>query len=45
MQIKEQLPHLKAIVQYSDSLQKKLPNLYSVTFQSYHVNEMTINHL
>ncbi|KAL2093224.1 hypothetical protein ACEWY4_010536 [Coilia grayii] len=29
LQIKDQLPHLKAIVQYSEPLQKKLPNLYS----------------
>ncbi|XP_062402556.1 long-chain-fatty-acid--CoA ligase ACSBG1 [Sardina pilchardus] len=29
LQIKEQLPHLKAIVQYSEPLQNKLPNLYS----------------
>ncbi|XP_072526915.1 long-chain-fatty-acid--CoA ligase ACSBG1 isoform X1 [Salminus brasiliensis] len=27
--IKDNLPHLKAIVQYSGSLKKKLPNLYS----------------
>uniref|UniRef100_A0A8C8MH41 long-chain-fatty-acid--CoA ligase n=1 Tax=Oncorhynchus tshawytscha TaxID=74940 RepID=A0A8C8MH41_ONCTS len=29
LQIKEQLPHLKAIVQYKDELQQKLPNLYT----------------
>lgn len=30
LQIKDQLPHLKAIVQYSEPLQEKLPNLYTV---------------
>ncbi|KAM3868234.1 long-chain-fatty-acid--CoA ligase ACSBG2-like [Diretmus argenteus] len=29
LQVKDQLPHLKAIVQYSDELQQKLPNLYT----------------
>ncbi|KAL0979625.1 hypothetical protein UPYG_G00187460 [Umbra pygmaea] len=29
LQIKDQLPHLKAIVQYKDELQQKLPNLYT----------------
>ncbi|XP_057185821.1 long-chain-fatty-acid--CoA ligase ACSBG1 [Triplophysa rosa] len=29
LQLKGQLPHLKAIVQYSGSLQEKLPNVYS----------------
>ena len=32
-QIKDQLPHLKAIVQYKDELQQKLPNLYTVHLQ------------
>uniref|UniRef100_A0A8C8EVD0 long-chain-fatty-acid--CoA ligase n=1 Tax=Oncorhynchus tshawytscha TaxID=74940 RepID=A0A8C8EVD0_ONCTS len=29
LQIKDKLPHLKAIVQYKDELQQKLPNLYT----------------
>ncbi|XP_046871703.1 long-chain-fatty-acid--CoA ligase ACSBG2 isoform X1 [Hypomesus transpacificus] len=29
LQVKDQLPHLKAIVQYKDELQQKLPNLYT----------------
>lgn len=29
LQVKDQLPHLKAIVQYKDALQQKLPNLYT----------------
>ncbi|XP_071753795.1 long-chain-fatty-acid--CoA ligase ACSBG2-like [Centroberyx gerrardi] len=29
LQVKDQLPHLKAIVQYKDELQPKLPNLYT----------------
>ncbi|XP_063051685.1 long-chain-fatty-acid--CoA ligase ACSBG2-like [Engraulis encrasicolus] len=29
LQVKDQLPHLKAIVQYKDALEKKLPNLYT----------------
>uniref|UniRef100_A0A8C2IPB3 Long-chain-fatty-acid--CoA ligase ACSBG1 n=1 Tax=Cyprinus carpio TaxID=7962 RepID=A0A8C2IPB3_CYPCA len=30
LQVKDKLPHLKAIVQYSGSLKEKLPNFYSV---------------
>uniref|UniRef100_A0A8C5B395 long-chain-fatty-acid--CoA ligase n=1 Tax=Gadus morhua TaxID=8049 RepID=A0A8C5B395_GADMO len=29
LQVKDQLPHLKAIVQYKDELQERLPNLYT----------------
>ncbi|CAL8248139.1 unnamed protein product [Merluccius merluccius] len=29
LQVKDQLPHLKAIVQYKDELEQKLPNLYT----------------
>ncbi|KAJ3603489.1 hypothetical protein NHX12_028234 [Muraenolepis orangiensis] len=29
LQVKDQLPHLKAIVQYKDELQQKLPNVYT----------------
>ncbi|XP_036383253.1 long-chain-fatty-acid--CoA ligase ACSBG2-like [Megalops cyprinoides] len=29
LKIKDQLPHLKAIVQYKDELEQKLPNLYT----------------
>ncbi|KAM4616213.1 long-chain-fatty-acid--CoA ligase ACSBG2-like [Polymixia lowei] len=29
LQVKDQLPHLKAIVQYKDELQQKLPDLYT----------------
>uniref|UniRef100_A0A3P9A324 long-chain-fatty-acid--CoA ligase n=2 Tax=Esox lucius TaxID=8010 RepID=A0A3P9A324_ESOLU len=29
LQIRDKLPHLKAIVQYKDELQQKLPNLYT----------------
>lgn len=31
LQVKDQLPHLKAIVQYKDDLEKKLPNVYTWT--------------
>jgi len=30
--VRDQLPHLKAIVQYKDELEQKLPNLYTVRF-------------
>lgn len=33
LQVKDQLPHLKAIVQYKDELRQKLPNLYTVCLQ------------
>lgn len=33
-QIEDQLPHLKAIVQYKDELKEKRPNLYTVSAQS-----------
>ncbi|XP_077087850.1 long-chain-fatty-acid--CoA ligase ACSBG2-like [Siphateles boraxobius] len=29
LQVRDQLPHLKAIVQYNDELEQKLPNLYT----------------
>lgn len=31
-QVRDQLPHLKAIVQYKGELEQKLPNVYTVSF-------------
>ncbi|CAB1331382.1 unnamed protein product, partial [Coregonus sp. 'balchen'] len=37
LQVQDKLPHLKAIIQYKDSLKEKRPNLYTLTWTAFAV--------